>query len=165
MQRPWPVLAVVVGLAIAACGGSGDDKTETTKFPKIPTTAFTGDPNKACKLATQSEVEAAIGTAVKPGAGANGTLCRYEVASSASQFVMIESTSSPQSPQIFDLQASSANNRENLAGAGERAFIAGNRAVVLRGSTLSTVTVSTSQSPAAVTAALRKLAQTVGSRA
>lgn len=157
-------LAVAVGVA-GACGGGDDDKSSPTSFPKIATTAFTGDPNKACTLATQSEVEAAIGAPVKPGAGAQGIVCRFEAVSRASSFVLIESNESPQAPQIYDLKASTAERVENLTGVGERAFVAGDRAVILRGSRVVTVTVSTGQPPTAVTAALKKLAASVGRNA
>ena len=155
-------LAVVV---VGACGGGDDEESSSTSFPKIATTAFTGDPNKACALATQSEVEAAIGTPVKPGAGAQGIVCRFEVASRASSFVLIESNESPQASQIYDLMASSAERAENLPGVGERAFLAGDRAVILRGSRLVTLTVSIGQPQPAVTAALKKLATSVGRHA
>ena len=156
-------LAVAV---VGACGGGGDDEeSSSTSFPKIATTAFTGDPNKACALATQSEVEAAIGTPVKPGAGAQGIVCRFEVASKPSSFVLIESNESPQASQIYDLKASSAERVENLTGVGERAFVAGDRAVILRGARVVTVTVSTGQPQAALTAALKKLAASVGRHA
>jgi hypothetical protein len=157
-------LALAVGVA-GACGGGDDDESSSTGFPKIPTTAFTGDPNAACTLATQSEVEAAIGTPVKPGVGAQGIVCRFEVTSRASSFVQIESNESPQASQIYDLKASSAGRVENLPGVGERAFVAGDRAVILRGSRLVTLTVNTGQPPAAVNAALKRLAATVARHA
>ncbi len=157
-------LALVMGVVFSGCGG-GDDKSSSTSFPKIATTAFTGDPNKACTLVTQSEVEAAIGSPVKPGAGAQGVVCRFEVASKPSSFVLIEANESSQASQIYDLKASSVERAENLAGVGERAFVAGDRAVILRGSRLVTLTVSTGQPQAAVTAALKKLAASVGRRA
>ena len=160
------LLALVVAVGVAgACGGGDDEESSSTSFPKVPTTAFTGDPNKACTLATQSEVEAAIGTPVKPGAGAQGIVCRFEVVSRATSFVLIESNESPQAPQIFDLKASTAERVENLTGVGERAFVAGDRAVILRGSKVVTLTVSTGQPPAAVNAALKKLAASVGRNA
>ena len=152
-------LAVVV---VGACGGGDDEESSSTSFPKIPTTAFTGDPNKACALATQSDVEAAVGVPVRPGAGAQGIVCRYEVASRATSFVLIESNESPQASQIYDLKASTAEGVENLTGVGERAFVAGDRAVILRGSRVVTLTMSLGQPPAAVTAALKKLAASVG---
>ena len=157
-------LALAVGV-VAACGGGDDEESSATSFPKIATTAFTGDPNKACTLATQSEVEAAIGTPVKPGAGAQGVVCRFEVVSKASSFVLIESNESPQAGQIYDLKASSAQRAENLTGVGERAFVAGDQAVILRGSRLVTLTVSIGQPQPAVTAALKKLATSVGRHA
>ena len=158
------VLALAVGVT-GACGGGDDDKSSSTRFPKIPTTAFTGDPNKACTLATQAEVEAAIGTPVKAGAGAQGIVCRYEVVSKPTSYVLIESNESPQAGQIYDLKASSAARAENLTGVGERAYVAGDQAVILRGSRIVTVTVSIGQPQAAVTAALQKLAASVGPRA
>ena len=164
VARSLLALALAVGV-LAACGGGDDEESSTTSFPKIATTAFTGDPNKACTLATQSEVEAAIGTPVKPGAGAQGVVCRFEVVSKASSFVLIESNESPQAGQIYDLKASSAERTENLTGVGERAFVAGDQAVILRGSRLVTLTVSTGQPQAAVTAALKKLAASVGRHA
>lgn len=159
------VLALAVGLAAAACGGGDDDESSSTTFPRIATTAFTGDPNKACNLASQSEVEAAIGTPVRPGAGAQGVVCRFEVVDKASSYVLIESNESSQASQIYDLKASSAGRVENLPGVGERAFVAGDRAVILRGSKLVTVTVSTGQPPAATTAALKRLAADVARKA
>ncbi len=157
-------LALVIGLAMSACG-SGDDESSSTSFPKIATTVFRGDPNKACSLASQSEVEAAIGTPVRPGAGAQGTVCRFEVAAKASSYVLIEATESSQASQIYDLKASSAERAENLPGVGEKAFVAGERAVVLRGSRLVTVTLITDQPAATRTAALKKLATSVGRNA
>lgn len=154
-------LALAVGV-VGACGGGDDEQSSSTSFPEIATTAFTGDPNKACALATQSEVEAAIGTPVRPGAGAQGVVCRFEVASRPSSFVLINADESPQASQIYDLKASSAERAENLTGVGERAFVAGDQAVILRGSRLVTLTVSTGQPQAAVTAALKKLAASVG---
>ena len=99
---------------------------------------------------------------MKPGAGAQGVVCRFEVASRASSFVLIESNESPQAGQIYDLKASAEARAENLPGVGERAFVAGDRAVILRGSKLVTLTVSLGQPQAAVTAALKKLAASVG---
>jgi hypothetical protein len=157
-------VALAVGL-VAACGGGDDEESSSSSFPKIATTVFTGDPNKACGLATQSEVEAAIGTPVKPGAGAQGIVCRFEVASKPSSYVLIDLNESPQASQIYDLKASSAERPENLTGVGERAFVAGGQAVILRGSRLVTVTVSTGQPPAALNAALKKLAASVGRHA
>lgn len=158
-------LALVIGLALAGCGGGDGDESSSTSFPKIATTAFTGDPNKACSLATQSEVEEAIGTPVKPGAGAQGVVCRFELASRASAYVLIEATETSQASQIYELKASSEQRVETLPGVGEKAFVAGDRAVILRGSNLVTVTVSTGQPPAAVTTALKKLAVSVGRKA
>jgi hypothetical protein len=157
-------LTLAVGV-VASCGGGDDEESSSTSFPKIATTAFTGDPNAACTLATQGEVEAAIGTPVKPGAGAQGIVCRFEVVSKASSFVLIEKNESPQASQIYELKASTAERVENLTGVGERAFVAGDQAVILRGSRLVTLTVSTGQPQAAVTAALRKLAASVGRHA
>jgi hypothetical protein len=156
--------AVLVGVVATGCGGSKKASSTASSFKSGPTTAFTGDPNKACAVATKSDVEAAIGTMVKPGQGASGVLCRYEVANAASQFVLVETKESSQSSQIYDLQLSSAAGAESLNGVGEKAFVAGNKAVVLRGSTLTVVTVSTGQPQPAVTAALKKLAQAVGRR-
>ncbi|HEX2193186.1 MAG TPA: hypothetical protein VHH09_08330 [Acidimicrobiales bacterium] len=158
------VVGLAVGLAAAACGGGDDEESSATSFPKIATTAFTGDPDKACKLATQSEVEAAIGAPVKPGAGAQGIVCRFEVVNRATSYVLIETNESSQASQIFDIKASS-ERVENLPGVGERAFVAGDQAVILRGSNLVTVTVSTGQPPAATNAALKKLAATVARNA
>lgn len=160
--------AVVVVLALAAaCGGGGKSKaaTGTTRFPRVPTTAFTGDPNKACALAPQPDVEAAIGAAVRPGAGANGVLCRYDSVATPAQSVVIETGSSPQASNLFELRLTSAKAAEILTGVGDRAFVAANQANVLRGSTLTMITLTSSQPPAAVTAALRKLAQSVASNA
>ncbi len=160
--RGWRglALALCLGVALTGCGGgSGKDKKAAAKA--TPTT-FSGDADKACRLATKSDVEAAIGSTVNPGLGSNGTVCRYELASSAAQFVSIESNESPQSSQIYDLLLSGASGAENLTGVGDRAFVAGTRAVVLRGPKLTTITVGTGQPQAAVTAALKKLAQAVG---
>jgi hypothetical protein len=159
------VLSLAVGLAAGACGGGDDEESSSTSFPKVATTAFTGDPDRACKLVTQSEVEAAIGTPVKPGAGAQGIVCRFEVVNRATSYVQIERNESSQASQIYDIKASSEDPVENLPGVGERAFVAGDQAVILRGSNLVTVTVSTGQPPAATNAALKRLAATVARNA
>ena len=162
-RRLGRLLTLALAVAVvSACGGGDDEESSSTSFPKIPTTAFTGDPNAACNLATQSEVEAAVGAPVKPGAGAQGIVCRFEMASRASSFVLIESNESPQASQIYDVKASTAERAENLTGVAERAFVAGDQAVILRGSKLVTVTVSLGQPQAAVTAALKRLAASVG---
>lgn len=158
-------LALVVVAMATACGGGDGKKSSPTSFPKIATTVFQGDPNKACTLASESEVEAAIGAAVRPGAGAEGIVCRYEVESKPSSYVLIEASESSQASQIYELKASTAEKAETLPGVGEKAFVAGDRAVVLRGSKVVTVTVSTGQPPAAVNAALKKLAASVGRNA
>lgn len=165
-RRRVPFLGLALGVAVvaAACGG-GDDKSSSTSFPKIATTAFKGDHNKACGLASQSDVESAIGTPVRPGAGAQGVVCRYELASKASSFVLIEANESSQASQIFELKASTEDRAEDLPGVGEKAFVSGDHAVVLRGSKVVTVTVSTGQPPAAVNAALKKLAASVARNA
>jgi hypothetical protein len=164
--RWLPAAALVAVLALAAaCGGGGSKKsaTKTTRFPSVATTAFTGDPNKACNLAPKSDVEAAIGAAVRPGVGANGVLCRYDSSAGPSQSVLIESDTTPEASNLFDLRLTSAKAAETLTGVGDRAFVAGNQANVLRGSTVTVVTLTTGQAPAAMTAALKKLAQAVAS--
>jgi len=160
------VLVVCLGVA-AACGGgkSTPAKTATkgTLFPPPPSTAFVGDPARACRLAPKADVEAAIGTAVRPGVSTNGVLCQYDTAAPPAQSVLIETDSTPEASNLFELRLSSAKAPEMLAGVGDRAFVAANRAHVLRGSTLGSITFTTNQPPPAVTAALKKLAQTVAS--
>lgn len=157
----WAAAALVLGAAVA-CGGGGSKKaTTTTLFKAVPTTAFTGDPAKACGLAPKSDVEAALGAPVKPGEGVDGRVCRYELMSSAAQYVAIQTTRSPEAPNIYELNATSATGAETLTGVGDKAFISGSQVTVLRGTTLTVVTLTTTQAPAAKTASLKKLAQTV----
>lgn len=159
----WAAAVLILGAAVA-CGGSGSKKaTTTTLFKPVPSTAYTGDPAKACGLAPKSDVEAALGAPVKPGEGVDGRVCRYELVSSAAQFVVIQTTQSPEASNIYDLSFTSATGAEALTGVGDKAFVTSANATVLRSSTITVVTLTTTQAPAAKAAALKKLAQTVAS--
>lgn len=98
---------------------------------------------------------------MKPGQGANGILCRFDLASTAEQFVLLSSTQSPDNAKTFDGFRSATPRAESLTGVGDRAFVTSNQAYVLKGTTLTVVTVNLKQPPPAVAAATRKMAQVV----
>jgi len=161
----WVALAVCLSL-VAGCGS--DDKKKDTAAPDAgpAVTEFKGDPNKACELATKAEVEAALATKVKAGVGALGTVCTYVVENAFDQSVVLERTDSPESPQFFELSKSSPDAAvEPLPGVGDDAFIAGNKAYVLKGQVLAGITVTLKQPQPAVTAAIKKLAQAAAQHA
>lgn len=156
------LLAVLVG-----CGG-GDDGDEggvgnDGEANSPAGTVFTGQADKACGVAPKAEVEAAVGVPVKAGVGANGILCRFDLASAADQFVLLSSTQSADSAKTFDAFRTAARNAESLTGVGDRAFVASNQAYVLKGTTLTVVTINLKQAPPAITAAAKKMAQVVAS--
>ncbi|HEV3401032.1 MAG TPA: hypothetical protein VG078_04350 [Acidimicrobiales bacterium] len=153
------LLAVLVGCG-GDDGGGGDGEGDAASPAG---TVFTGQADKACGLAPKAEVESAIGAVVKAGTGANGILCRFDLATAAEQFVLLSSTQSPDSPKTFDAFRTAAPNAETLPGVGDRAFVASNQAYVLKGTTLTVVTINLKQPQAAITAAAKKMAQVVAS--
>lgn len=154
------VASALLAVAVVGCGGGGDESGGgDTESPRG--TVFTGQADRACGLAPRAEVESAIGAPVKNGAGANGILCRFDLASAADQFVLLSSTQSSDSPRMFDAFRTAAPNAETLTGVGDRAFVTSNQAYVLKGTTLTVVTVNLKQPQAAVTAAARRMAQVV----
>lgn len=157
-------VALSLCLVLAACGGDDKKGDETAPEAGPPVTEFTGDPNRACALATEAEVEAAIATKVKPGVGALGAVCTYTTETAADQYVVLDRTESPEAPQIFELDKSSSTGVEPLAGVGNAAFVAGNKAYVLEGTVLVVITVNLKQPQPAVTAITKKLAQAAAPR-
>jgi hypothetical protein len=77
--------------------------------------------------------------------------------------VLLSSTQSADSPKTFDGFRTAARNAETLPGVGDRAFVSSNQAYVLKGTTLTIVTVNLKQPQPAVTAAAKKMAQVVAS--
>lgn len=167
MARTAAAAALTVLLAaLVGCGGDdgaegGEGKDGEAKSPAG--TVFTGQADKACGVAPKAEVESAIGAPVKAGTGANGILCRFDLASAADQFVLLSSTQSPDNAKTFDGFRTAARNVESLTGVGDRAFVASNQAYVLKGTTLTVVTVNLKQPQPAITAAAKKMAQVVAS--
>lgn len=167
-RRVATAVALSLCLVLAACGGGDDNKEDDATSdldPGPPVTAFTGDPNRACELATKAEVEAALATKVKPGVGALGTVCTYTSETAFDQFVVLERTDTPEAPQVFELSRSSSEGVEPLAGVGNDAFVAGNKAYVLKGNVLATITVNSKQPPPTVGAAVRALARAAATNA
>ncbi len=153
--------ALALVLAVVGCGGGNDDNGDEGEEGAPAGTVFTGQADRACGLAPRAEVESAIDAPVKAGNGANGILCRFDLASAADQFVLLSSTQSADSHKAFDAFRTAAANSETLTGVGDRAFVTGNQAYVLKGNTLTVVTINLKQPQPAITAAAKKMPQVV----
>ncbi len=161
VRRAMVTAALALVLAAVGCGGGDGDNGDEGEEGAPAGAVFDGPADRACRLAPRAEVERAIGAPVKDGTGANGILCRFNLASAADQFVLLSSTQSADSPKTFDAFRSAAARPETLSGVGDRAFVTANQAYVLKGTTLTVVTVNLKQPQPAVSAAARRMAEVV----
>jgi len=170
MPRSLAAGAVALALcsgALAGCGGSpskasgaGGDSPRSSGPPADQAQ------KPACGLATQAEVEAAIGTRVSPGKQGDQearSLCGFALASAPDQSVFLVSTSSSGTPAAFESARARAVSPQPVGG-GDQAFVSGGQAVVRRGNTMVVILVALRQTPAQLAAAATKLALAVGTR-
>lgn len=183
-RRPLPraaaggVALALCSSLVAGCGGgssqasgkarakAGDGATGETLAATPPLVA-SGPQRQACTILTQAEVEAAIGAKATAGKAADqglvGSGCSYALAAGPDQVVLIVSTTSPGSPAAFDAARQRASQPAQPVSAGDRAFVAGGQAAVLKGTTLVVILVATKQVPAAQEQTAATLAQSVAS--
>jgi hypothetical protein len=178
-RRPVP-RAAVGGVALALCsslvagcgGGSSpgkaksDPKAGGSSSATTPALVPSGPQRQACTIVSQADVEAAVGAKATAGRPADqglvGSGCSYALASAADQAVLVVTVTSPGSAAAFDAARQQAGAAQTVS-AGDRAFVTGGEAVVLKGTTLVTIVVATKQAPAAQTQAATRLAQAAAS--
>ncbi|HEX2048782.1 MAG TPA: hypothetical protein VHF27_13530 [Acidimicrobiales bacterium] len=161
---------VMSAVLLAGCGGGGSDSPaaagdgEGTAAAPSPAPLPPDRPQRpACGLATQAEVEAAIGARVTPGRQQNEegrSVCSFSLAASSDQRVALVSTSSSAVPSAFDAARASIAGAQPL-NAGDQAFVAGGQALLRKGTTMVAILVFLRQDPPQLASAATKLAQSV----
>lgn len=160
---------------LAGCGGSSKASGEGGGPTTVPTAAGVAVPplpadqpqKAACSLATQAEVQEALGgarvTAGKQELQQARSLCAYTLAAATDQSVVLISTSSSGVPDAFKAARSTAPSPQTVS-AGDEAFVTGAQAMVRKGNTMVVVLVVVRQPPAQLSAAATKLVQAIGAR-
>lgn len=155
-------------------GGGGDDDASgsTTTFSLLfDTPSSTQAPRPisegtaACGLLTRSEIQTAVGTSVRAGAGtqvANGSNCTWALGSANDQVRLAVAPSNPESFRSILDRISSPVERLSL---GDGAFVAGGTAYGLKGSTLILIILSIDPPSATHTALVKQLIQLAVGRA
>ena len=170
--RRLVALAAVLALAGAACGDDGGDGTAsggaggsgastTVDGVEVPQ-----EPGPPCTLVTESDVETAVGADVKQvSARSQGPSrgCVFSLTSAQEERVVVLVANSANSAAAFE-QAKAGARIENVTGVGDRAFLADNKAVALRGSTLVIIVVGLKQPTPSLGQMARKLAQSAVNR-
>jgi hypothetical protein len=170
---PVVVLAVVLALVATACGGrekagggggtkgGGSAEGATTTIESGPAGQVpSGTPGPPCRLVTDADVGSAVGSSVRQ-AGSNDRSCVFALTSAADQIVLV--TTSPGSVSAFEA-GKAGGPVENIPGLGDRAFVSGGKAMVLKGNTLLLVIVGLKQPNSTLSGIARKLAQAATAR-
>jgi hypothetical protein len=150
----------LVGLLLAGCGGGGHkgEASATTVAPADTTIPAVAS-DKPCDIVTQGEVEAAVGEAVRAGGSAGtgaGVGCTFTpVKGTGSLILVVKATDG--SPAKYDQIKRAAAAPKDITGVGDKAFVAGGQAVVLKGSDLYVVVIKLDRPAAALADASTKL--------
>ncbi len=165
-RSAWAV-AVMAGLLLVlvagACSGGGDG--DEAKAQTTTTAGEQIDAARACGVVTKGEIEAAIGSRVNDGqsSGSGSTAaCKYELAGTSQAVVVAISASTD--PQDFQRAKAAMQGVQPVPAAGVDSFVTGNRAFVLKGSTLAIVAINIDRPAPALTEAAKKLAQAAAGR-
>jgi hypothetical protein len=164
---------VAVALAATACSSGsknakGKATTTVTRYPPtVPVSVQTiSEGSGACGVLNESEVAAAVGSAVNPGSGQqtkSGESCRWTFKASGSQLVAV--IISPSGKKEYDSAKSTLGSAaKDLPGVGDQAFVANDTAYVMKGPRLLIVEVATSQPIATRTQEATKLATSAAGR-
>ncbi|MEA2844310.1 MAG: hypothetical protein QOJ69_1981 [Actinomycetota bacterium] len=145
-------VAALLLLLLVGCGGGGDkgEATATTVEGASTTVAPAGS-GKPCDLVTQAEVEAAVGAPVKAGGSAGtpqGTACSFSLASNGAEVILVLKSTDQGNVANYDKIKKGSTGAKDLSGLGDKAFVAGGQAVVLKGTSLYVVTLSLDRPPA-----------------
>lgn len=152
--------ALVVSLLVAACGGGG----KKASAPAGPSGGAVADVNATCTLLSREDVQEAIGAPAREGQGTSGNACRFDVAGAPDQAVLLLKTTDPANPANFDRAVTEMADARALIGVGDKAFVTGKQAYVLKGDTIAIVLVNLQRPAPALADAATKLAQAVAPR-
>lgn len=173
-SRWWRVaatsgLTLILAVAGACSGSGGDDDGARPQETPAGNDAAAGrgavDEQRPCRLLTQAEVQAAVGAPVKQPMSAPGAeACTFALASGGGQ-VLVLSSDAADNPTKFDSYSrGAARPVENLPGVGDRAFLVGGQAYVLKGSVLVGIAVDMRQPEARLNEVARRLVQLAAGR-
>ena len=160
--------AALSSSVVAGCGRSTNGSTGGGGEGSPVTAVLPADrPQKpACGLLTQAEVESALGARVSAGkenAQEGRSVCVFTVGPTSEQSVIVVSTASSGVPAAFGAARQRAEAPQSVA-AGDEAFVAGNQALVRKGTTMVAILTAVRQPAGQVTSATTKLVQAVASR-
>ena len=162
------VAAVAASSLLGACGGGGDKKangtTGTTSAEGSGTSAQGPPPGPGapCRLLTEGDVSSAVGAQARQGGSTDSTQgkgCVFTFASSPEETVLVVAASSPESASAFE-SGKGGGPVQALTGLGDRAYVSGGKAFVLKGTTLLVVVVGLKKPSPVLAKAAEDLART-----